>query len=154
MITNLLSTAILNLFKDSLTLIGLLSVMFYQNWKLSLVAIIMIPLASVAARTLGKRMSKVVTQQMQKAGLLNTYLIEIFKNHNLMKIFQREDYEKKRALDYLNTLKETSKKISIVNVRASPIMETLTGIMIALLIFISAKLVAKDSLEVSNFFHF
>ena len=61
---------------------------------------------------------------------------------------------KKRALDYLNTLKETSKKISIVNVRASPIMETLTGIMIALLIFISAKLVAKDSLEVSNFFHF
>ena len=144
MITNLLSTAILNLFKDSLTLIGLLSVMFYQNWKLSLVAIIMIPLASVAARTLGKRMSKVVTQQMQKAGLLNTYLIEIFKNHNLMKIFQREDYEKKRALDYLNTLKETSKKISIVNVRASPIMETLTGIMIALLIFISAKLVAKD----------
>ena len=95
MITNLLSTAILNLFKDSLTLIGLLSVMFYQNWKLSLVAIIMIPLASVAARTLGKRMSKVVTQQMQKAGLLNTYLIEIFKNHNLMKIFQREDYEKK-----------------------------------------------------------
>jgi subfamily B ATP-binding cassette protein MsbA len=154
MITNLLSTAILNLFKDSLTLIGLLSVMFYQNWKLSLVAIIMIPLASVAARTLGKRMSKVVTQQMQKAGLLNTYLIEIFKNHNLMKIFQREDYEKKRALDYLNTLKETSKKISIVNVRASPIMETLTGIMIALLIFISAKLVAKDSLEVSNFFSF
>ena len=47
MITNLISTAILNLIKDSLTLIGLLSVMFYQNWKLSLIAIIMIPLASI-----------------------------------------------------------------------------------------------------------
>jgi subfamily B ATP-binding cassette protein MsbA len=44
MITNLLSVAILNIFKDSLTLIGLLSVMFYQNWKLALIAIIMIPL--------------------------------------------------------------------------------------------------------------
>ena len=62
MITNLVSTAILNLFKDTLTLIGLLSVMFYQNWKLSLIAIIMIPLASLAAKTLGKRISKVTTE--------------------------------------------------------------------------------------------
>ena len=54
MITNLVSTAILNLFKDSLTLIGLLGVMFYQNWKLSLIAIIMIPLASAAAELLEK----------------------------------------------------------------------------------------------------
>ena len=86
MITNLVSTAILNLFKDSLTLIGLLSVMFYQNWKLSLIAIIMIPLASTAARTLGKRIGKVTTQQMSKAGILTSYLIEIFKNHKLIKI--------------------------------------------------------------------
>ena len=154
MITNLLSTAILNLFKDSLTLIGLLSVMFYQNWKLSLVAIIMIPLASFAARSLGKRMGKVTNEQMHKTGILNTYLMEIFKNHKLMKIFQKESYEKKRALEYIDSLKETSKKINIVFVRASPIMEVLTGIMIACLIFISAKLVVKNELEVSNFFSF
>ena len=97
MITNLVSTAILNLFKDSLTLIGLLSVMFYQNWKLSLVAIIMIPLASTAAKTLGKRIGKVTTQQMSKAGVLNSYLIEIFKNHKITKIFQKEDFEKKKS---------------------------------------------------------
>ena len=58
MITNLVSTAILNLFKDSLTLIGLLGVMFYQNWKLSIVAIIMIPLASIAARAARKKNGK------------------------------------------------------------------------------------------------
>ena len=154
MITNLVSTAILNLFKDSLTLIGLLSVMFYQNWKLSLIAIIMIPLASTAARTLGKRIGKVTTQQMSKAGLLNSYLIEVFKNHKLTKIFQRELFEKKRANEFINNLKETSKKINIVFVRASPIMEFLTGIMIACMIFVSAKLVAQQELEVSNFFSF
>ena len=154
MIVNLISTAILNLFKDSLTLIGLLSVMFYQNWKLSLIAIIMIPLASFAARTLGKRIGKVSTQQMQRAGLLTSYLIEIFKNHKLIKIFQKENYEKKRANDLIHTLKEASRKINIVFVRASPIMESLTGIMIALIIFISAKLVINDELEVSNFFSF
>ncbi len=154
LITNLLSTAILNLFKDSLTLIGLLSVMFYQNWKLSLIAIIMIPLASFAARSLGKRMGKVTNEQMHKTGILNTYLMEIFKNHKLMKIFQKESYEKKRAYKYIDSLKETSKKINIVFVRASPIMEVLTGFMIACLIFISAKLVVKNELEVSNFFSF
>ena len=154
MITALVSTGILNLFKDSFTLIGLLIVMFYQNWKLALFAIIMIPLASFAAKKLGKRMSKVTTEQMKKAGILNTYLIEIFKNHKLMKIFQQENYEKSRAEKYINNLKETSKKINIVFVRSSPIMEFLTGIMIGCLIYISAKLVLKNELEVSNFFSF
>ena len=153
-ITNLVSVAILNLFKDSLTLLGLLSVMFYQNWKLSLIAIIMIPLASTAARTLGKRIGKVTIDQMNNAGVLNTYLIEIFKNHKLMKIFQKENFEKKRANDFIDRLKETTKKIAVVHVRASPIMEFLTGIMIALLIFVAAKLVVKNELEVGNFFSF
>ena len=79
MIVGLVSTGLLNLFKDSLTLIGLLSVMFYQNWKLSLIAIIMIPFASIVARVLGKRIGKVATQQMQRHGTLSSYLIEIFK---------------------------------------------------------------------------
>ena len=153
-ITNLVSTAILNLFKDSLTLIGLLFVMFYQNWKLSLIAIIMIPLASVAARTLGKRIGKVVTEQMNKAGALTSYLIEIFRNHRLIKIFQREKFENIRSSQIINELKDKSQKIATVHVRASPIMEFLTGIMIATLIFISAKLVSSNELAVSNFFSF
>ena len=154
MITNLVSTAILNLFKDSLTLIGLLGVMFYQNWKLALISIIMIPLASAAARTLGKRIGKAVTEQMNKSAILTSYLIEFFKNHKLMKVFQRENDEKIRANKMINELRDKAQKISIVLVRASPIMEFLTGIMIALLIFISAKLVSNNELEVSNFFSF
>tara|TARA_Y100000591_G_scaffold284811_1_gene266737 strand:- start:5444 stop:7183 length:1740 start_codon:yes stop_codon:yes gene_type:complete len=154
MITNLLSTVVLNLFKDSLTLIGLLSVMFYQNWKLSLIAIIMIPLASIAAKTLGKRISKVSTQQMNRAGELTSYLMEMFKNHKLIKIFQQENYEKERAFKFIENLKESTKKIAIVFVRASPIMEFLTGIMIAFLIYFAAIFVSKGELEVNNFFSF
>ena len=154
MITNLVSTGILNLFKDGLTLIALLSVMFYQNWKLSLVSIIMIPLATFAARNLGKRIGKVSTEQMQKAGVLTTYLMEIFKNHRLIKIFQSEKYENLRAEKYINELKEKSKKTNIIFVRASPIMETLTGIMIGVLIFYSGKLIISQELEINNFFSF
>ena len=153
-ITNLVSVAVLNLFKDSLTLIGLLTVMFFQNWKLALIAIIMIPLATFAARTLGKRISKVATEQMLKAGILNTYLIELFKNHKLIKIFQQEKYENKRAEKFINYVKEKYVKIASVYVRSSPIMETLTGIIIAFLIFYSGKLVLKNEIDINNFFSF
>ena len=153
-ITNLLSIAILNLFKDSLTLFGLLIVMFIQNWKLSLISIIMIPLASIAARTLGKRMGKVVTEAQEKSGFLTSYLVELFKNHKLIKIFQKENFETNRANGHLEQLKDKSKKISTVLVRMSPIMEILTGIMIAILIFYSGKLIMRDEIQVNNFFSF
>jgi subfamily B ATP-binding cassette protein MsbA len=153
-ITNLLSVAILNLFKDSLTLIGLMTVMFVQNWKLALISLIMIPLASIASRTLGKRMGKVATEAQEKSGFLTTYLVELFKNHKITKIFQKENYEIKRADDHLDQLMQKNKKISNVIIRMSPIMEVLTGIMIAILIFYSGKLITNDEIEVNNFFSF
>ena len=153
-ITNLLSNAILTLFKDSLTLIGLLAVMFLQNWKLALISIIMIPLASISAKTLGKRINKVATEAQEKSGFLTTYLVELFKNHKLIKIFQKEKYEKDRANKHLTQLKEKNQKIQTVFVRMSPIMETLTGIMIAVLIFYSGKLMAKGEVDINNFFSF
>jgi len=153
-ITNLLSNAILTLFKDSLTLIGLLFVMFFQNWKLALISIVMIPLASISAKTLGKRISKVTTEAQQKSGFLTTYLVELFKNHKLIKIFQKEGFEKNRADEYLKQLKDKNQKIQTVFVRMSPIMETLTGIMIAILIFYSGILISKGELDINNFFSF
>ena len=78
----------------------------------------------------------------------------MFKNHKLIKIFQKETFEKNRAFEFIENLKDSTKKIAIVFVRASPIMEFLTGIMIAFLIFYAAKLIAKDELEVNNFFSF
>ena len=153
-ITALLSNAILTLFKDSLTLIGLLTVMFTQNWKLSLISIIMIPLASLSAKSLGKRMSKIATQAQEKSGHLTTFLVELFKNHKLIKIFQKENYENIRADKYLDELKEKNRKIQTVYVRISPVMETLTGIMIAILIFYSGILISNGELDINNFFSF
>ena len=154
MITNLVSTVILNLTKDTFTLIGLLGVMFYQNWRLALFAIIMIPLASFAARSLGKRMGKVTTEAADRAGELTSYLLEVFKNHKIIKIFQKENFEFSRTEKFINNLKEKVIKINTVLVRASPIMEILTGIMIAGLIFYSGKLILKNELDISSFFSF
>ena len=153
-ITNLLSSAILTLFKDSLTLIGLLGVMFFQNCKLSLISIAMIPLASITAKTLGKRIGKVTTEAQEKSGFLTAYLVELFKNHKLIKIFQRENFETDRADKHLTQLKHKNINISTVFVRVSPIMETLTGILIAILIFYSGKLMISGELDINNFFSF
>jgi subfamily B ATP-binding cassette protein MsbA len=154
MITSLISTAILNFFKDTLTLVGLLAVMFFQNWQLSLIAIIMIPLATYAAKNLGKRISKVSTEAMVKVGFFMKSLTEMFKNHKIIKIFQKEEYEIQRMEEVINELKEKNIKISAVFHRASPIMEALTGIMIASLIFYSGKLILNDQLNINNFFSF
>ena len=153
-ITKLLSEAYLSIFKDGLTLVGLLCVMFFQNWKLSLIAIIMIPLATITAKILGKRMGKVTTQAQEKSGDLNRYLIDLFKNHKIIKIFQRENFEKSRSEKFVNDLKEKSAKIAAVYIRSAPIMEILTGIMIAALIFYSGKLIISGELAINNFFSF
>ena len=152
--TGLVSVAILNIFKDSLSLIGLMSVMFYQNWKLSIVAIIMIPLASFFARLLGNRITKVTSQAMERAGEVFTYLIEIFKNHKLIKIFQKETFETSRADKTLEGHKDRQKKLNEIYARSSPIMEVLTGFMIAILIYYSGNLIIQDELGINNFFSF
>ena len=154
LIENLCSVGILNLFKDFLTLIALLSVMFYQNWKLSLFAIIMIPLATSAAKNLGKRISKVSTEAQEKSGDLTKYLIELLSNHKLIKVFQKEDYETNRSTKFINDLSEKLMKSAIVFVRSSPIMETLTGIMIGGIIYYSGSLIISGELSINNFFSF
>ena len=154
MMTNLISVVILNIAKDSLTLLGLIGVMFYQNWRLAIFALIMIPLASFAAKSLGKRIGKITTQAQESSGILYSYMLEIFKNHKVIKIFQKENYEFSRAEKFIDNLKEKLIKTAMVLVRASPIMETLTGLMIGGLIYYSGNLIIKQELDINNFFSF
>ena len=153
-ITGMLSTSFLNFFKDGLTLVGLLVVMFIQNWILSLIALIMIPLASITAKRLGKRMAKVATEAQERSGDLSKYLIDLFKNHKIIKIFQRENFEYERSEKFVNELKEKSIKIATILIRATPIMEVLTGTMIAILIYYSGKMIISGQLSINNFFSF
>jgi len=153
-ITGMLSTSFLNFFKDGLTLVGLLVVMFIQNWILSLIALIMIPLASITAKRLGKRMAKVATEAQERSGDLSKYLIDLFKNHKIIKIFQRENFEYERSEKFVNKLKEKSIKIATILIRATPIMEVLTGTMIAILIYYSGKMIISGQLSINNFFSF
>ena len=154
LLVNLISTALLNVFKDTLSLVGLLGVMFFQNWKLSLIAIIMIPLATIVAKSLGKRINKATKQTMDTSALFTKRLVEIFKNHRIIKSFQAEKFERERSTEDIENLKEKAIKMTEIFTRNTPIMETLTGIMIGTLILYSGILIQNNELEVNNFFSF
>ena len=104
----------------------------------------MIPLASIAAKSLGKRIGKATTKTAQSAGVFTSYVLEIFKNHKIIKILQKEKYEFTRSERFIEDLKNKGVKFETILTRAAPIMETLTGIMIAGLIFYSGILIAKN----------
>jgi subfamily B ATP-binding cassette protein MsbA len=153
-IQNLVSTGVLNLMKDSFSLIALCSVMFYQNWKLALFAMLMMPLAAGLAKSLGKRIGKATGKAGESSGNLTTFLSEIFKGSRMIRIYLKEEEELKKAGHVIDDLVEKNIKIGSVMIRATPLMETLTGIMIAGFIFYSGKLVSAGELGVNNFFSF
>ena len=153
-IQNLVSTGVLNVIKDSLTVIALVSLMFYQNWKLSLFAILMMPLAGGLAKTLGKRMGKATTKAGESSGNLVSFLSEIFKGSKMIRIYQKEKQEREKANQVIDDLVEKNIKIGSVLIRATPIMETLTGLMIAGFIIFSGQLIASGELGINNFFSF
>ncbi len=153
-IQNLVSTGVLNIMKDSFSVIALVSLMFYQNWKLASFAILMMPLAAGFAKSLGKRIGKAVGQAGELSGKLTSFLSEIFKGSKMIRIYQKENEESHNANKIINDLVEKNIKINSVLVRATPIMETLTGFMIAGFIFFSGQLIAAGELEVNSFFSF
>ncbi len=153
-VQNLVSTGILNLMKDTLSVIALVSLMFYQNWKLALFAILMMPLAGGLAKSLGKRIGKATSKAGESSGNLASFLSEIFKGSKMIRIYQQEYEENKKAGQVIDDLVEKNIKIGSVMIRATPIMEILTGFMIAGFIFFSGKLISSGELGVNNFFSF
>ena len=153
-LTTLVSTAVLNLMKDSFSAIALISLMFYQNWKLAIFAMLMIPLAGGLAKNLGKRIGKATREAGVIAGDVTTFLSEIFRGSRMIRVYQREKYEEQKSKKIISDLVAKNIKIGSILIRSAPIMETLTGIMIAGFIFFSGKLISSGEMEVNNFFSF
>ena len=154
MIFNLVSTGLLNLMKDSLTLIVLVSLMFYQNWKLACFALIMMPLAAIVAKSLGRRIGKVTSQSADVSGTLSAYVSEMIKASRMIKIYQQEKFEFNKSEKILDLLKNKQIKMGLVMFRAQPIMEVITGIIIAGFIYYTSIMVSTGEIEINNFFSF
>jgi len=153
-VSQLVGSGILNLMKDSLTLVVLVSLMFFQNWKLALFAMIMMPLAVIVAKSLGKRINKAVAESAKIEGSITSYLSEIIKGTRMIKIYQQENFEFDRSTKKIDERTNIQIKIGKIIIRATPIMECLTGIMIATFIYYSGFMIASGEMQINNFFSF
>ena len=153
-VSHFVSTGVLNLMKDSFSVVLLVGLMFYQNWKLASFAVFMIPLAGGFAKNLGKQVGKATTQARKLSGNLVAYLADILRGSRMIRIFQKEDKESKNADVVITDLVNKNIKVAAIMLRATPIMEALTGIMIAGFIFFSGKLINSGELGLNNFFSF
>ena len=154
LVQSLVSTGILNIMKDSITLVALVSLMFYQNWKLALFSLIMMPMAAFVAKSLGKRVGKASVACAEAMGNFSTILSEILKSTKIIKIYQKEKHEGEKTGISIKDLADNSIKMNKIMIRAAPVMETLTGIMIAGFIYLSGFLIAKGEIGLNNFFSF
>ena len=153
-IASMVGTGVLNLMKDTLTLIVLISLMYYQNWKLASFALIMMPVAAILSKSLGKRLGKVTTESAEVSGKLSSFLSEMIKGARMIKIYQQEKFESERSNKILENYMQKQIKIASVIIRATPIMEVLTGIMIAGFIYYTGIMVTSGEIEINSFFSF
>jgi len=153
-VNQLVSTGVLNIMKDTFTLIVLVALMFYQNWKLAFFALLMMPLAAIVAKSLGKRVGKATKESILLNANLSSYLVEMLKGSRMIKMFQREKFELDRSSKILEENMHIRNKVAFIMIRATPIMELLTGIMIAGFIYYSGFMIRSGEMGINNFFSF
>ena len=148
------SEAVTSLLKDSFTLICLMFVIFYRDWQLALVAMVIFPLTIYPIATFGRKMRKLATRTQVTMGSLTTLLQETISGARIVKAFGREDYESSRfSRENENLLKLTLKYVSISAV-SSPFMEFLGGVGIAAIIFYGGYQVIQGVSTPGTFFSF
>ena len=140
--------------KEFFTLIALMSLMFYQNWRLSILAIIMIPIAAFFSKTLGKKMGKYVNKSLEASEVFTKFLSEILKATSVIKIFQRESEESKNFKNVIEKRIEIMTQVEKIRLGAGPVMETITGIAIAIVVFYGGYLSINNQIEIGSFFSF
>lgn len=136
------------------TLAGLVVVMFYQSFDLAIITFFMIPLYFFPVVKLGRRMRKIAKSIQEELGGFTVRLDETFQNSKIIKSYAREEYEISRANKIINRFLYLYKKAAYVESASSPIMETLGGVAIAIIIWYGGTQVISGHTTPGAFFSF
>jgi ATP-binding cassette, subfamily B, bacterial MsbA len=149
-----LTGAVVTLFKETFTLIALLGLMFYYDWQLSLLAIIMIPIAAFCSRNLGKKMGKKVHISLEASDKFMKFLSEMIKGSWLIKIYQKEEEELKRISMIIDERFKAIRKVEQTRLGAGPIMEIISAIAIAIVVFFAGYRSLQGAITLGEFVSF
>ena len=154
MLFGVLTGVVVTLFKETFTLIALLGLMFYQDWQLSLLAIIMIPIAAFSSKNLGKKMGKKVHISLEASDKLMKFLSEMIKGSWLIKIYQKEEEELKRISMVIDERFKAIRKVEQTRLGAGPIMEIISSVAIAIVVFFAGYRSMQGAITLGQFVSF
>ena len=149
-----LTGVVVTLFKETFTLIALLGLMFYQDWQLSLLAILMIPIAVLSSKNIGKKMGKKVLISLEASDKFMKFLSEIIKGSWLIKIYQKEEEELKKISMIIDEKFKAIRKVEQTRLGAGPIMEIISSIAIAIVVFFAGYRSLQGAITLGEFVSF
>ncbi|CAN1608031.1 MdlB ABC-type multidrug transport system, ATPase and permease components [Candidatus Pelagibacterales bacterium] len=145
---------VVTLFKETFTLIALLMLMFYHDWQLSLLAMIMIPVAAISSKNIGKKMGKKVHVSLEASDKFMKFLSEIIKGSWLIKIYQKEEDELKKISMIIDERFKAIRKVEQTRLGAGPIMEIISAIAIAIVVFFAGYRSMQGAITLGEFVSF
>jgi subfamily B ATP-binding cassette protein MsbA len=154
MLFGVMTGVVVTLFKETFTLIALLGLMFYQDWQLSLLAIIMIPIAALSSKNLGKKMGKKVHISLEASDKFMKFLSEMIKGSWLIKIYQKEEEELKRISMVIDERFKAVRKVEQTRLGSGPIMEIISSIAIAVVVFFAGYRSMEGAITLGEFVSF
>jgi subfamily B ATP-binding cassette protein MsbA len=141
-------------FKETLTLIALLCLMFYHDWQLSLLAIVMIPIAAISSKKIGKKMGKKVYLSLEATDKFMKFLSELIKGSWLIKIYQKEEDELKKISVIIDEKFKALRKVEQTKFSTAPIMEIISAIAIAIVVFFAGYRSMQGAITLGQFVSF
>jgi len=133
------SSAITTAVRSALTISGSLALLFWLNWKLTLIAIVALPLVATVTRYFGRRLRRVARDVQQRTGSITQALEEIVGGQRVVKIFGGQEYERQRAVAWANRLRQSMSKESLASAASSPIMQFVAACAVGVIVYIMLK---------------
>jgi subfamily B ATP-binding cassette protein MsbA len=151
---DVLTGVVVTLFKETFTLIALLGLMFYYDWQLSLLAVVMIPIAAISSKNIGKKMGKKVHVSLEASDKFMKFLSELIKGSWLIKIYQKEEDELKKISMIIDERFRAIRKVEQTRLGAGPIMEIISAIAIAIVVFFAGYRSMQGAITLGEFVSF
>ena len=145
---------VVTLFKETITLIALIGLMFYHDWQLSLLAITMIPIAAISSKNLGKKMGRKVNISLEASDKYVKFLSELIKGSWLIRIYQKEDKELKKIQNILDEKFKAVRKVEQIRLGSGPVMEIISAIAIAIVVFFAGYRSIQGAITLGEFVSF
>ncbi len=151
---NAVTTALTGMGKDTLSIFFLVGLMFYQDWVLASLAFFVFPIAILPIVQIGKKMRKVSLNTQEEMGDFTILLHQVFQGMRIVKSYAMETYEQMRAHALINSLSLLTIKGGRVRSASHPIMETLGGIAIVIVILYGGTQVIAGNRTTGTFISF